>query len=265
MARLSIRHILLTGLVNPIVALLVLFLYWRGGHTGLARAFGTVSLLLLSLCLNFISCEWCGTHGWWWLLSPIAALVLLLVTARKPRIPRKAITGIVSLWILWLFILNPGISWVQDYNDGGVVAAAPVMAPPAAAAPAEPLCGAPTNLRYGDFNADNRALILDWDPPTQSLKPIFSYSIRTFAGVFPDGTPNWFPTSHADAGETTVTIVYGSNDKVDGDSYQYHVVTYCEGERSYLNHSEPSNTLEFTFPGGAGAAAPAPAVATAEP
>lgn len=276
MARLSIRHILLTGLVNPVVALLVLFLYWRGGHTGLARAFGTVWLLLLSLCLNFISCEWGDTHGWWWLLSPIAALVLLLVTARKLRIPRKAITGIVSLWILWLFILNPGISWVQDYNDGGVVAAAPVMAAPAVAAPAalpaRQVCGAPTTLRHGDVNADEQSLQFSWDAPTDGDATATIYRLY-FREVYATGTHssdfivNGNPFRVTDSGalvgddsqrhtaKTYRNVNFVPNAKEEGRALQFWVIAFCEPnsgsrDRGFSGQSEPSNIVEYNVPVG---------------
>ena len=232
-ARLSLRHILLTGIVNPAVALPVLFLYWRGGRTSFLRASGTVLLLLLSLVLNVISCEWGGTHGWWWLLSPVAALVLLLVMVRNPRVPRKAIAGVASLWILWLFVLNPGISWVQDFTDGGAVAAALI-----------PVCGAPTNLRY-DYNADGPSLMLRWDPPTDGNMTVTDYRLYS-RKVNSNGTdsPEWKVTP---VGGTATNFGFQLSSLNPGleRTFRYMVSASCGAERE--SNLRESNVVEFTY------------------
>lgn len=211
---------------------------------------------------------------------------------RSPNAGQRWIAiGGVSLLGVFIFgnLTNAGVRDWQDWRedrrwqaslnaasaDGGAVASAagstvnagaaggvaPVVAPTdTPAPPAEPVCGQPTNLRLENFNPDGQSLILSWDAPTHSPKPVVSYSIRTFAGLDADGTPSWFPTSSADAGETTQTLVYASAD-LGGDTYQYHVIAFCEGG-GFGDHSEPSNIVEFTFPSVAAAAVP---TATPEP
>ena len=102
-------------MVNPVVALLVLILYWRGGRTGRARTFLTAALLTVVFSITALFLTLGGTHGWWWLWSPVAALVLLLITARNPRVPRKVLACAAFLSIAWAS-LNLIILWVEDYK-----------------------------------------------------------------------------------------------------------------------------------------------------
>ena len=253
--RLSTGHILLTGMANPIVALIVLLLYWRGGRTSLARVSGTVLLLLLSLSLNVISCIWGNTHLWWWILSPVVALLLLTVTARWQRLPHKTTAVITSLWILWLLILNPGIGWIQGRDDGEAVTAASAAVTPAAAAPAGPVCGAPINLRHGDFNADEQLLTFNWDAPTDGDATVTNYSLR-LREVYATGTHsgtfrvNDFQIRGA---ETYRNVHFAPTADEEGSTLQFWVIAFCEPNsrsRGFSDQSEPSNIVEYNVPGG---------------
>ena len=257
--RLSIRHILLTGMANPVVALMVLLLYWRGGRTSLTRASGTALLLLLSLSLNVISCIWGNTHLWWWILSPVVALLLLAVTARWRRLPHKAIASVASLWVLWLLILNPGIGWIQDPNDGEAATAASTAIAPAVAVPAPSLaegaCSAPINLRHGDFNADEQSLQFSWDAPTDGDATVTSYSLRVRKAYATGTYSNWSRTTLFEGQHGTETnreVPFVSNDEGEEHALQFAVIAFCDpqsGSGGFPEQSELSNIVEYTVPG----------------
>ena len=89
--RLSLRHILLTGVASPVVALVALYLYSRHSYVPKGDAIGTVALLLVMLFINHVVYMLAGIPGLWWGLSPLVALGLLLLIGRRTTISRRVV------------------------------------------------------------------------------------------------------------------------------------------------------------------------------
>ncbi len=284
--RLTVRHIILTGAVSPLVALVAIFLHSRQGLTTRGGAIGVAGLLAASFVTHHIIYMIGGTAGPWWLLSPIAGVVLLWALSRNASISRRAIIWVAALCGAWVS-LNLTMALAQNvlipaWNDwrsgqeqasegpsqrsanppptiSGAVGSTPVSATPslpsatpvsgvaALPPPPDPVCGQPTNLRYRDFNSDDRSLTYYWDAPASSDLTVTGYQTES-REMAADGTYTAWSSRNALSAAETSQFVGPSSSNVDGRTFQNRVYALCDSASS-----EPSEYITFTYP-----AAPTP-------
>ena len=99
--RLTIRHIILTGLLSPLVALAAMLLHTRQGLSSRGDAVGVAALqvviFLTHLGINGIG----GTGGLWWLLSPVAGVIVLWALSKNATVSHRAAFWVVGLLVAW--------------------------------------------------------------------------------------------------------------------------------------------------------------------
>ena len=155
--QLTVRHILLTGVLSPLVALVAVVLHSRQGLTSRGKAIWVAALLVVSFVTHYIIYTTAGTGMLWWLLSPTAGLVLLQVLSRNASIPRKVTAWVAGLCVAYVFfnltIVPAWNDWRERENasqaavaDNARLANIPVVGLPVDSKPPSAAASAPGNV-----------------------------------------------------------------------------------------------------------------------